>query len=118
MTTTSFGFAIEYVQDIDAARRFYVEVVGLAVQREHPTFVQFDSFAVATDEAMGPGRGRELYWLVDDAARALEAIGDRAEVAMPLKREAFGEVFGITGPAGEPVYLLQLSRDRPSRAVE
>lgn len=39
--TTRFGFALEYVSDIDAVKRFYVDVLGLEVDREHPTFVQF-----------------------------------------------------------------------------
>ena len=118
MATPTFGFAIEYVADIEAARRFYVDVIGLTVRREHPTFVQFDAFAIATDEAMGPGRDRELYWLVDDVAQALAAIEGRAEIVMPLQHEAFGDVCGVAGPAGQPVYLLQLAADRPSRSVE
>src|SRR4030095_6583695 len=46
-TRPQFGFALEYVSDIDAAKRFYVDVFGLEVEREHPTFVQFRDAAGA-----------------------------------------------------------------------
>ena len=44
--------------------------------------------------------------------------GTTAEIVMPLQHEAFGDVCGVAGPAGQPVYLLQLAADRPSRSVE
>lgn len=37
--TPRFGFALEYVTDVEAVKRFYVDVLGLEVEREHPTFV-------------------------------------------------------------------------------
>jgi len=112
-----FGFVIEYVQDIAASRRFYEEVVGLAVEREHPTFVQFDGFAIATDQSLGGGREDELYWLVDDAEAALAALPPTAEVSKPLAEMPFGRVFGVKDPDGRTRYLLELARDRPSRPV-
>ena len=48
-----FGFIVEYVKDIEIAKKFYVETLGLKVEREHPQYVQFDTFAIATDEPMG-----------------------------------------------------------------
>ena len=65
-----FGFILEYVSDIEAAKRFYVEVLGLEVERYHPVFVQFKHFAIASDESMSGGRESEVYWLVDDAEEA------------------------------------------------
>jgi catechol 2,3-dioxygenase-like lactoylglutathione lyase family enzyme len=115
---TRFGFAIEYVQNIDAARRFYVDILGLEVQREAPQFVQFEGFAIASDPSMGGGKDRELYWLVDDAEAAFHDAQSKAEVTMPLKQMPFGKVFAIRGAAGQPCYLVQLATDRPSRAVE
>ena len=52
-TTLRFGFAIEYVTDIEAVKRFYVDVLGLKVDREAPVFVQFTdghgaTFAIAS----------------------------------------------------------------------
>jgi predicted enzyme related to lactoylglutathione lyase len=113
-----FGFVIEYVKDVEAARRFYTEVVGLPVEREHPVFVQFEGFAIAGDEAMGGRRDEdELYWLVDDAEAALAELTAKAEVSMPLRQMPFGKVFGIKDTEGRTRYLLELAKDRPSRPI-
>jgi catechol 2,3-dioxygenase-like lactoylglutathione lyase family enzyme len=115
--TPQFGFVLEYVTDVEAAKRFYVDVLGLEVERYHPTFVQFKNFAIASDESLG-GRGEpELYWLVDDAEAAFRDLSSKAEVSLPLKQMPFGKVFAIKDPAGRPRYLLELARDRPSRPV-
>jgi catechol 2,3-dioxygenase-like lactoylglutathione lyase family enzyme len=117
-----FGFALEYVADIDATRRFYTDVLGMAVEREHPTFVQFKDatgshFAIASDEAMGNRDERELYWLVDDADAAFSTMSKQAAVTMPVKEMPFGKVFGIKDPAGYPCFVVELARQRPSRVV-
>ncbi len=117
MKKARFGFALEYVKDIEAAKRFYVDVVGLEVRRQAPQFVQFDGFAIASDQPLGSPRERELYWLVDDAEAAYDDARKKALVTLPLKKLAFGKVFAIEGAAGEPCYLVQLAADRPSRAV-
>ncbi len=110
-----FGFALEYVKDIEAAKAFYTDVVGLKVERFHPRFVQFPGFAIASDEAMGGGQERELYWLVDDAPEAFSEMSKHSEVVMPIKQKPFGKVFGIKGPAGQPLYVCELAADRPSQ---
>lgn len=116
-TKPRFGFALEYVTDIEAAKRFYVDVLGLEMERHHPTFVQFASFAIANDESMSGSREPELYWLVDDAEAALKELSRKAEVSMPLRQMPFGKVFAIRDPAGRSRYLLELARERPSQAV-
>ncbi len=113
-----FGFALEYVTDIEAAKRFYVEVLGLEVERYHPTFVQFSNFAIASDESLSGTRDPELYWLVDDAEAAFNAFSQKAEISLPLKQMPFGKVFAIQDPAGRPRYLLELAKDRPSQPVK
>ena len=65
-----FGFVLEYVTDVEAARRFYEDVVGLKVERYHPTYVQFSNFAIASDQSMTGARDPEIYFLVDDAEAA------------------------------------------------
>ena len=112
-----FGFVIAYLDDIAAARRFYVDIMGLTVQREAPTFVQFSSFALASDESMDGKRNLEIYWLVDDAEATLKGLRAKATVSMELRSLPFGKVFGISDPSGQPRYLLELSRNRPSRPV-
>jgi predicted enzyme related to lactoylglutathione lyase len=112
-----FGFILEYVMDIEAAKRFYIEVLNLEVEREHPVFVQFNHFAIASDESMSGNRDPEVYWLVDDAEAAFVDLSQKAEVIQSLKQMPFGKVFGIKDPAGQPLYLLEFAQHRPSQAV-
>ncbi|HKB80021.1 MAG TPA: VOC family protein, partial [Thermoanaerobaculia bacterium] len=109
-----FGFVVEYVKDIEAATRFFVDMLGLEVQRTHPTFVQFENFAIATDAPAGGG-GPEVYWLVDDAVAAYRELSAHAEIAVPLTEKPFGKVFAVRDADGRPRFLLELSRNRPSR---
>ncbi len=121
-TKLRFGFALEYVADVETVKRFYVDVLGLEVEREHPRFVQFRdeagaTYAIASDESLS-GRGDlELYWLVDDAEAAFNDLSQQADVSLPLQQKPFGKVFGINDPAGQPCYVLEFARDRPSRRV-
>lgn len=116
-TRPRFGFVVEYVEDIERARRFYADVLGLELQRVAPSFVQFEHFAIASDESLG-GRGEpELYWLVDDAEAALRELSTSAGIAMPLTEKPFGKVFAVSDPDGKPRYFIQLAVNRPSRAV-
>ncbi|MGC2506713.1 MAG: VOC family protein [Candidatus Acidiferrales bacterium] len=110
-----FGFVVEYVTDIEAAKRFYVDVMGLEVERYHPTYVQFGTFAIANDPSMSGSRDPELYWLVDDAEEAFRELSQKAEVVAPLRQMPFGKVFSIEEPGGRPRFLLELARERPSR---
>ncbi len=112
-----FGFIIEYVKDIEAAKHFYVEVLGLKVERYHPTFVQFDTFAIASDEPMAGNGEPELYWLVDDVEAAFSDLSQKAEVSLPIKQMPFGKVFGINDLDGRTRYLLELAKDRPSQSA-
>lgn len=112
-----FGFAIVYVKDIEKAKRYYVDVLGLAIEREAPAFVQFEHFAIASDTPLGAPGETELYWLVDDADAAYRELGAKAPVSRPLETQPFGKVFGIRDPDGATRFVLELSRTRPSKAV-
>ena len=112
-----FGFVVEYVRDIEAAKQFYVESFGLKVERTHPMFVQFEHFAIASDDSLGPGKEREVFWLVDDAERAREVISQHATVTHGLEQKPFGKVFGVRGPAGKKCFVLELSKNHASQAV-
>jgi predicted enzyme related to lactoylglutathione lyase len=113
-----FGFIVEYVTDIEAAKRFYVEVLGLEVERYSPAYIQFNHFALAGDESMSGNRDPEVYWLVDDVEAAFNDLSPQAEVIVPLKQMPFGKVFGIKDPAGQPLYLLEFAQNRPSQPVK
>lgn len=111
------GFVVEYVDDIQAAARFYTDVLGLVVQRRHPSFVQFETFALAADEPLTGGGEREVYWLVDDAEAAVREMSGKVEISRPLEQMAFGKVFAVTDPDGHPCYILELAATRPSEKV-
>ena len=113
-----FGFIVEYVKNIEASKRFYVEVLGLQVEREHPTFAQFETFAIATDEPMGGEAEQEIYWLVDDVDAAFSSLSLKAEVCFPIKQVPFGKVFGVRDLDGRPRYILELAKNRPSQKVK
>ncbi len=112
-----FGFVVEYVPDTEAARRFYSDVMGLQAQRVHPRFIQFEHFAVASDESLSGTGETELYWLVDDADAALAEMSKKTAITVPMQTREFGKVFAIAGAAGRPQYLLELARNRPSEVV-
>ncbi len=120
--TPRFAFALEYVEDIEAAKRFYVEILGLRVEREAPVFIQFkDSagirYAIASDEPLTGTRGLELYWLVDDAEAACSMLSQRAELCVPLQQMPFGKVFAVKDPAGQPQCFIEFAQNRPSQTV-
>jgi catechol 2,3-dioxygenase-like lactoylglutathione lyase family enzyme len=112
-----FGFALEYVDDIDAAKHFYADVLGLVIEREAPQFIQFTNFAIASDESLSGTRQLELYWIVDDAEAAYRELSPKAEIASPVKQMPFGKVFSVKGPTGEPRYLIEFAARRPSVSV-
>ncbi len=112
-----FGFVVEYVTNIEAAKSFYTDVMGLKLQRYHPTFVQFEHFAIASDKPLGRSGEPEMYWLVNDADAAYRELSKKAKVSVPLAQKPFGKVFAIDGPDGKLRFLLELSAERPSREV-
>jgi predicted enzyme related to lactoylglutathione lyase len=112
-----FGMAVQYVPDVSEARQFYVDAMGLPVRREFPTYVEFDGFAITSEQPMNGSAGPELYWLVDDAHAAFERVSAKAEVVMPVTQMPFGLLFAVKDPAGNPRYILQLAEERPSTAV-
>lgn len=122
MTSPRFAFPVEYVPDIESAKRFYVDVFGYEIERDHPAFVQLrdrdgNAFALAADEPMEPESRLELWWEVDNAEEAFKALSAEAEVAMPVQELPFGKVFGVADPAGQRRYLLEWAAERPSQVV-
>jgi len=112
-----FGFIVEYVKNIEIAKKFYVETLGLKVKREYPVYVEFETFAIASDEPMIKGAKQEIYWLVDDVNTIFDSISQKAEICLPMQKVSFGKLFGIKNPDGQPCYILELSKDRPSQEV-
>jgi predicted enzyme related to lactoylglutathione lyase len=117
-----FGFVLEYVDDVASAKPFYVDVLGLKVDRESPEFVQFSdpggvNLAIASDDSLSGTRDPEVYWVVDDATAAFASVSKAAEVTLPPKQMPFGTVFGIKDPAGQTQYMVEFAQSRPSKPV-
>lgn len=117
MAKPKFGFVVEYVADIAAAKHFYTDVMGLEVEREHPTYIQFENFAIASDQPMTGSGAQELYWIVDDAEAACALLAEKVEISLPLHQMPFGKVFGIKDPDGYQRLLLEFAPNRPSRPL-
>jgi predicted enzyme related to lactoylglutathione lyase len=119
-----FAFALEYVANIDTATRFFVDVLGLEIDRAAPDFVQFKAgngatYAIASDKPMdGSNVGvPELWWVVEDAEAAFGEMSRAAQVKMPLRQMPFGTCFGINDPSGQVHYMVELAGQRPSQPV-
>jgi len=59
-----------------------------------------------------------VYWVVEDAEAAFKDFSQKGEISLPLKQMPFGKVFGIKDPAGQPQYLVEFAKDRPSQPVK
>lgn len=113
----TLGLILEYVDNIEEARTFYRDTLGLKEERYHPTFVQFEGFAIASDSPVSGSRERELYWVVDDVDAAYHELKEHTSISMEMKDLRFGRVFGVRSPGGEPHFILQWAANRPSAAT-
>lgn len=119
----TFGFVVEYVTDIEAAKRFYVDVLGLTIEREAPVFVQFQDrsggnhYAIASDERLSAGKAPEIYWVVDRAEAAHAELSAKGVAVSDIRMMPFGKVFSVTDPAGQESFLIEFAAVRPSHAV-
>lgn len=121
-TTPRFGFVLEYVPDVDAAKSFYTDILGLKVSRESPEFVQFADangvgWAIASDASLSGETTPETYWVVEDIAALERRLSGKVRITHPREERPFGQVLGIADPAGETQYLIEFARERPSREV-
>ncbi len=118
MKTPALELALLHVTDIDAARAFYTEKLGLEVDPEQsgPNFVLFNrpggvgaSLALSSEGDGQVYTGVELWWYVENAdATHDELVARGVEVATPLMDMPFGRTFSVKDPSGNTLYLLQL----------
>lgn len=118
-----FGFVLEYVEDVNEAKSFYTDILGLKVSRESPEFIQFAdpagvSWAIASDASMSGETKPETYWIVDDIAALQKSLSSKVTITHPLEERPFGKVFGVADPAGETHYLVEFATERPSKQVK
>jgi len=118
-----FGFVLEYVQDVNEAKSFYTDILGLTVSRESPEFIQFADtegvgWAIASDASMSGETKPETYWIVEDIAALEKSLSAKVRITHPLEERPFGQVFGVADPAGETQYLVEFAKERPSKEVK
>lgn len=111
--------------DLDRSRRFYRDVLGLAVYREfgpadHPAVVFFlgQGLLEVSGHAPGPPGASVMIWLQVRDVRAehgrLAAAGARV-IRAPV-REPWGLVeMWIEDPDGVPIALVEVPADHPLR---
>lgn len=114
---TNLDFVLLHVPDLAAARTFYTDKLGLAVEDENPAFIQFRRpsgavFALQSDPAATSHTGVELWWLVPDADAAHAALKARGvAIAEPLADQPFGRTFSIADPAGNTLSFFAPRKD-------
>jgi predicted enzyme related to lactoylglutathione lyase len=109
------NFVMLYVPDIKQARVFYTEKLGLVVEDQQPTFVQFKQhagmgaiFALQEKADVSPHQGVELWWMVDKADATYATLVSRGvETVSQPSDEPFGRAFAIKDPAGNIINLFQ-----------
>ena len=111
-------FAIEgivwYSQDLDRARAFYRDVLGLPLLLDEGHVIHFDAGTVRLAiHRCPPGEGREapegfLVFGVDDVLATCEELGKRGAVFLgaPAQRP-YGRVAYLHDPEGHEIGLLE-----------
>ena len=112
------NFVMLHVPDVEKARAFYHEKLGLSIEDEQPDFVQFKqpgghgaTFALGKGEDASILQGAELWWFVDNADATCAAFSSQdVEIVTRPHDEPFGRAFAIKDPAGHTIHMLQLSQ--------
>lgn len=110
------------VHDMDAARRFYVDLLGLEVRDEAmaPDFIELESegplllLALCASRQNSPypeGATIALNFHVDDAAAELKRLRDLGAdlVFDELQQAPPGPFFAVRDPSGNVIELVQFS---------
>jgi catechol 2,3-dioxygenase-like lactoylglutathione lyase family enzyme len=109
----NLDFVLLHVPDLAAARAFYTEKLGFAVEAENPGFIQFRRpsgaiFALQQDAEGHPYSGVELWWLVPNADQAHDELSARGvPIVAPLADQPFGRTFSVADPAGNTLNVFQ-----------
>ena len=111
--------------DLGRSRRFYRDVLGLAVYREFgpaddPAVVFFlgQGLLEVSGHGPGPAGGPVMIWL---QVRDVRAEHSRlAAAGVPVRREPVTEPWGLTemwieDPDGVPIVLVEVPADHPLR---
>lgn len=100
------NFVLLYVRDIAAERDFYTQKVGLELEANSPTFVQFRAqgaaaFALLPGEHPTPTATIELWWQTDDVDGTHARLASQGVEMVSAPHDLpFGHVFSIKDPEG------------------
>lgn len=107
-------FVMLHVPDLEQARAFYTEKLGLAVEDQQPGFVQFKKagmgaiFALQEHAGVSPHQGVELWWIVDNADTTYATlVSHDVEIVSQPSDEPFGRAFTVKDPAGNLINMFQ-----------
>ena len=109
------NFVMLHVPDIEQARTFYTEKLGMVVEDQQPGFVQFKQnagmgaiFALEEQAGASPYQGVELWWMVDNAdATYATLVSNGVEIVSQPTDEPFGRALTIKDPAGNIINMFQ-----------
>lgn len=107
--------------DFDRSRRFYAEVLGLAVYRDFPGGVVFflgQGLLELSGSSDGPSTGNVGVWLQvrDLAATAARLTADGVTVLAAPRRQPWGlDEMWISDPDGLPIALVEVPAGHPLR---
>lgn len=123
MTTTTttppvLGFALIWVDDLDASCRYLSEQLGLAREQEgdREGFRQFAAgpggigFGLIATGPQGPQAGAVRFYFYTDDLDTLRAAQQQRGVAVGAVRQMpFGTIFDVPSPHGEPPLTIMQS---------
>ena len=118
MTTTAptLSFALLYVADIDATRRYFTEQLGLAhlPDQSGATFHLFAAGAggiqfglIPAGESDPPAGTVQLYFYTQDLEGLRATLRDRGVDAGPIQHPPFGDIFDVPAPDGVPLTMMR-----------
>lgn len=117
--STTLGNVNLFVRDIERARRFYVEALGLIEDHERsapPSFVLLNAGgctltlqdAATPGSDFGPAASVELGFAVDDVAAARERLQAWGGAVSELQHMGWGDGFDASDPDGHRLTLFRM----------
>jgi catechol 2,3-dioxygenase-like lactoylglutathione lyase family enzyme len=104
------------VADVEEARRFYGETLGMAIESETPGFfsvqpVDGQGASLGVGVGQPSGNGAEIWWRVDDADALHAALVARdVRITEEPQDRPFGRAVSFADPAGNVLHAFQPPR--------
>lgn len=109
----TLDFVLVFVPDIEAAKTFYTEKLGLRIDDQSPDFVQFARpnggavFAAQQQADAAAYSGAQLWWAASDIDATYAALTDKGVTSiMPPTDMPFGRIFILQDPFGHKLHFF------------